>query len=138
MSKLNWERAAQEDYIASHGSIPHWVDAQGDSEDRREQQKVDLRVRLQATCLKVVAEFAELTDFERRRRYEAFRSRLCATFDSERGNVGQRTRLEEAVADYEKGALALLKGLLPSEQLEYRRSTGRVGDRRSPTESRAP
>jgi hypothetical protein len=123
MAKFNWERAAKEDYIARHGSLPGWGVYAQDDEARLERKEVDLRVRLQKTCLKVVADFAALPGFERRRRYEAYFHRLCRLFDAERDRVAPQTRLDRAIREYEAGALALLKGLLPASQAAVLRRT---------------
>jgi hypothetical protein len=116
MAKFDWERAAREDYIARHGSVPHWAGYQRDEEERLERDEVDLRVRLQTNCMAVVAEFADLSAFERRRRRSVYFNRLCRLFDAERSRVGHTRRLAAAITDYERASLALLEGLLEADE----------------------
>ena len=112
MPKFNWEEAAKRDYVAKHGSVPFWVDL-GSGEDRVESREVALRARLQA-ALSIVGEYAELSPFERQRRYQSYHRRLCDRFDDERGRVttGEQ-RLKRAIDEYEAGLLSLLRGLRP-------------------------
>jgi len=123
VAKFNWERAAKEDYIARHGSSPGWGVYARDNEGCLERQEVKLRVRMQTTCLDVVADFAALPAFERTRRYETYFNRLCRLFDTERARVAPRTRFDRAITEYEAGTLALLKGLLPASQALFPRAT---------------
>jgi hypothetical protein len=119
MARFDWERAAKEDYIRRHGSLPFWVGlAKDDLEDAVVQKQADLQRRL-AAVLDVVAEFARLTPFERRRQYELYFRRICRRFDEERARLARPSLAEsDAIDNYERGTLALLKGVLPADSAE--------------------
>lgn len=77
MARMNWERAAKQDYIARHGATPYGPGYTRGNDDRLEAAEVDLRVRLQKRSMMLLDEFAELQDFERMRLYEVYFKRLA-------------------------------------------------------------
>jgi hypothetical protein len=113
VAKFDWDRAAKDDYIRRHGSIPFWVGlGRDESEEIIVREELDLRKRLSG-ILELVAQFADLTPFERRRQYELFFGQICRRFDDERAKVvNPNPTFDEAIDEYERGTLSLLKGVL--------------------------